>query len=225
MPVRAQSADKEHTTNISVTSWVILLVFLPPVYYPWKLQIDHVIVWAYSEITNDRHLKKECSYSAEDFVCTLVFMATVNYSIFFFLLQGSAMPFFLLFMLSIYRAVENRWASRQYFYLFYLIFLVWQFFCDTAGRFMSFFYCFLNSSNKKRTFESIKQNLSEKLFCLFCVRRPSTRSKENERSKTFLYCFCFAYFFFKYLTRKILKIFLKRCLHFVSCLLCKVFRE
>ena len=71
------------TTNISVTSWVILLVFLPPVYYPWKLQIDHVIVWAYSEITNDRHLKKECSYSAEDFVCTLVFMATVNYSIFF----------------------------------------------------------------------------------------------------------------------------------------------
>lgn len=144
---------------------------------------------------------------------------------FFFLLQGSTMPFFLLFMLSIYWAVENRWASRQYFYLFYLIFLVWQFFCDTAGRFMSFFYCFLNSSNKKRTFESIKQNLSEKLFCLFCVRRPSTRSKENERSKTFLYCFCFAYFFFKYFTRKILKIFLKRCLHFVSCLLCKVIRE
>ena len=140
--------------------------------------------------------------------------------------QGSIMPFFfcLCYPYTEKSKIDELWDSI-FIYLFYLIFLVRQFFCNTAGRFMSFFYCFLNSSNKKSTFESIKQNVSEKLFCLFCVRRPSTRSKENERSKTFLYCFCFAYFFFKYFTRKILKIFLKRCLHFVSCLLCKVFRE
>ena len=116
---------------------------------------------------------------------------------FFPMFQGSIMPFFfcLCYPYTEKSKIDELWDSI-FIYLFYLILLVRQFFCNTAGRFMSFFYCFLNSSNKKSTFESIKQNISEKLFCLFCVRRPSTWSKRKWTKQNFFVLLLFCLFLF-----------------------------